>query len=86
MRYKAESQGDLKAVWNVIDTWTSTYKYHAITGKGAKRWAQQLARDLNKENKISFFYFMADFGEWMLSFPHPKDFCRKDFKFWGRPR
>lgn len=86
MRYKAESQGDTKRIWNVIDTWTSTYKYHAISGDGAKKWAQKLARDLNRDNKISFFHLLADFGEFMLSFPHPKDFCRKPLKFWGRPR
>jgi hypothetical protein len=39
----------------------------------------------NKYGKPVVFYYlwMADFGEWLLSWPHPKLFVRKPFKDWG---
>ena len=82
-RYIAETQGDAGVMWNVLDTWNCTYKYHAISDG---KWAKQIARQLNKENKIDFFLFMADFGEFLLSFPHPKDFVRRPLNRWGYPR
>lgn len=34
---------------------------------------------------MTFFNFMADFGEWLLSYLEPKaGFTRKPFKQWGR--
>lgn len=33
---------------------------------------------------VSYFEFVTDFGEWLLSWPHPKDFKRKPFKDWGK--
>jgi len=35
--------------------------------------------------RVSFFNFMADFGEWFLSYTEPKaGFQRKPFKEWGK--
>lgn len=47
-RYKAESQGDARVIWNVIDTWNGSYVRFAISGYSARHDAIKLAKELNK--------------------------------------
>jgi len=51
-RFVAQSQGDLKVVWNVLDTKTSTYRKFALTGKGAREACIQLAKKLNEDKRF----------------------------------
>jgi hypothetical protein len=50
-RFKAESQGSLKRIWNVLDTKTSVFKRFGIAGKDAKIVATQLAEKLNNDKR-----------------------------------
>lgn len=48
MRYRAESQGDSRRLWNVLDARTSTYMKRLLT----REEALALARELNHGHKI----------------------------------
>lgn len=50
-RFKAQSQGDLQAVWNVLDTKTNVYRKFALTGEGARKACMDLAKRLNKDRR-----------------------------------
>ena len=50
-RFVAQSQGDLQAVWNVLDTKTKTYRKFALTGEGAKEACVALAKRLNNDRR-----------------------------------
>ena len=51
-RFVAQSQGDLKAVWNVLDTKTCIYRLFGATGKDARYKAIQLAKRLNADKRF----------------------------------
>lgn len=50
-RFVAQSQGDLQAVWNVLDTKTHVYRKFALTGEGARAACIELAKRLNKDRR-----------------------------------
>lgn len=50
-RFKAQSQGDLKAVWNVLDTKTGYFRKFGLTGEGAREVCIRLARRLNMDKR-----------------------------------
>lgn len=50
-RFKAQSQGDLQAVWNVLDTKTNVYRKFALTGPDARQACIDLAKRLNKDKR-----------------------------------
>lgn len=52
-RFKAQSQGDLQAVWNVLDTKTNFFKLFGATGRDARTKAIKLARKLNADKRYS---------------------------------
>lgn len=49
-RFQVQSQGDLRAVWNVLDTQTGTYAKFGLGGRDARSQAVKIARQLNKLN------------------------------------
>ena len=50
-RFKAQSQGDIQIVWNVVDTKTSSYRAFAIVGRDARAKAVALAKKLNSDRR-----------------------------------
>lgn len=50
-RFVAQSQGDIQAVWNVLDTKTNVYRKFALTGEGAREACVRLAKRLNKDKR-----------------------------------
>jgi len=52
-RFIVLPQGDLGTVWNVLDTKTSTFSKFALTGEGAKKACQDLAK-IGRTTKFNF--------------------------------
>lgn len=52
-RFIAQSQGDIRRVWNVLDTKASIFIRFGITGNHAKREALALAKRLNQDKRRS---------------------------------
>ena len=51
-RFKAESQGNLKSIWNVLDTRTNTFVKFCLTGPDARYEVVKEAQRLNKDKRF----------------------------------